>query len=632
MKKLISVLTLLMMALPLSAQTNSRSVGAINAETMRPSLTKEGIIDVESADLGTNGNFDLGLWFWYANDPLVIAERDDDSVRVNRLVSDRIGTSLTFAYSILDWMQLGVEVPLILWQDGETSNLNSIIPSNQVTNLTGFGLGDIRVLPKFRLLSAEKSGVNLAVQANLVFPSATTQDNYMGGENFWIEPAVLLSRRYDSGFRWAANVGANFRSSYQVANLDIGQNIDARFGVGKNFGETQDWGLDGSIRGSFQFYPDFFDDNVKYENAVEANVGVHKDFDEKWQGFAGAGAGLIAGPGTPDWRLFAGVRYSPRGCADSDKDGLCDADDKCPEDAEDRDEFEDEDGCPDTDNDGDAILDKDDKCPNEKEDVDGFEDEDGCPDVDNDQDGILDVEDKCPVVAGVKERDGCPVVDRDEDGILDTDDKCPDEKGVPARDGCPIPDKDGDGLEDAEDKCPEEAGPRMFGGCPDTDGDGFPDNQDKCPKEAEVINGVKDDDGCPDKGKTLVELKADKIDIRESVYFKTGKSAIQSRSFNLLNQVAAILKAHPEILKVRIEGHTDSRGKDSYNLRLSKSRAAAVMEYLISKGVAADHLVSEGYGETRPIADNKTKTGRQQNRRVDFFVAEQVPQEAKVVK
>lgn len=102
------------------------------------------------------------------------------------------------------------------------------------------------------------------------------------------------------------------------------------------------------------------------------------------------------------------IHHQVEPLADSDGDGIPDVQDRCPAEAEDKDGFEDEDGCPDPDNDKDGILDVDDKCPNEAEDADGFEDEDGCPDPDNDKDGIPDTSDKCPNEAGPASNDGCP--------------------------------------------------------------------------------------------------------------------------------------------------------------------------------------------------------------------------------
>ena len=294
------------------------------------------------------------------------------------------------------------------------------------------------------------------------------------------------------------------------------------------------------------------------------------------------------------------------GCPDpdNDKDGILDTADKCPDEAEDKDGFEDEDGCPDVDKDGDGIDDKDDQCINDPEDKDGFEDEDGCPDPDNDKDGVLDAADKCPIEAEDKDKfqddDGCPDLDNDEDGIPD------------ATDQCPMKAEDKDGFKD-EDGCPD----------PDNDEDGVLDADDKCPTEKEIINGVEDEDGCPDEGKTKVRITREGIEILEQVFFENGKAEIKSKSHSLLNQVALTLKSAPYVKKVEVQGHTDDRGRDEANMELSQKRAEAVRRYLIGQGVAANRLVAKGYGETQPIESNKSRRGRAANRRVAFVIQEQ---------
>ncbi len=329
------------------------------------------------------------------------------------------------------------------------------------------------------------------------------------------------------------------------------------------------------------------------------------------------------------------------GCPDddNDKDGVRDVDDRCPLEPEDVDGFEDENGCPDTDNDGDQILDTRDKCPNDPEDVDDFQDTDGCPDEDNDGDGFPDTEDACPMqpedLNGHKDDDGCPDAkdDRDGDGIKDKDDGCPtepeDKDGFEDEDGCPDLDNDQDGVPDAKDYCPlhpeDMDGFMDEDGCPeeDNDGDGILDAADPCPNEAETINGFEDDDGCPDEGAQLVRLTAEKIEIGEKVYFDSGSAKIQERSFNLLDQVAAVLKNHITVRKLRIEGHTDDRGAEQFNLSLSQRRAESVRDYLEDKGIEAERLEATGFGESRAIATNRTAKGREVNRRVEFLVAEQ---------
>jgi outer membrane protein OmpA-like peptidoglycan-associated protein len=246
---------------------------------------------------------------------------------------------------------------------------------------------------------------------------------------------------------------------------------------------------------------------------------------------------------------------------DRDGDGIPDNVDKCPDEPEDKDGFQDADGCPDPDNDQDGIPDKDDKCPNDPEDKDGFQDADGCPDPDNDGDGIADTIDKCPNEPedkdGFQDEDGCPDPDNDQDGILDKDDKCPNEFGVPP-------------------------------------------------------------DGCPKKY-TLVVVTEKKIELKQTVFFDTNKTTIKPVSFPLLNDVALAMKDNPKI-KVEVQGHTDSVGPDDFNLKLSQGRAESVRKYLIGKGVAPDRMDPKGYGENVPIADNRTAEGRSQNRRVEFVI------------
>jgi OmpA-OmpF porin, OOP family len=234
------------------------------------------------------------------------------------------------------------------------------------------------------------------------------------------------------------------------------------------------------------------------------------------------------------------------------------------------------------------------------------------PPADTDQDGIIDSLDKCPTVPGLAKYDGCPIPDTDKDGINDDEDKCPQVAGLARYQGCPIPDTDKDGINDEEDKCPSEAGPASNQGCPfvDTDGDGVPDPDDKCP----TVAGPRENQGCPEIKEEVVK----KVNYAaQNIYFATGKATLLSKSFKGLSDVAQILKDDAE-LKLAIDGHTDNVGADNSNQKLSENRAAAVKAYLVKKGVDASRLISTGYGETQPVADNKTAAGRQKNRRVEL--------------
>ncbi len=238
------------------------------------------------------------------------------------------------------------------------------------------------------------------------------------------------------------------------------------------------------------------------------------------------------------------------------------------------------------DTDGDGIPDDIDRCPLEPEDKDGFQDEDGCPDPDNDNDGIVDAMDACPNNPGPLENRGCPILDRDGDGVPDNEDKCPDVPGPKENFGCPETDRDGDGIVDRLDKCPD-------------------------------VPGVPPD-GCPKKY-TLVQVKKDRIEIKQQVKYQTAKFKVLKASFPLLKQVVQVLNDMPK-MRVRIEGHTDNVGGESFNLKLSQKRAEAVKAYLVAKGIAEDRLDSVGYGLTRPLASNRTEKGRAQNRRTEFHI------------
>jgi len=268
---------------------------------------------------------------------------------------------------------------------------------------------------------------------------------------------------------------------------------------------------------------------------------------------------------------------------DRDGDGVPDLDDLCPDEPGPAENH----GCPVAkDTDGDGIPDDIDRCPLDPEDKDGFQDEDGCPDPDNDGDGIVDRADACPNDPGPLENRGCPILDRDGDGVPDNEDKCPDQPGPKENGGCPDADRDGDGIVDRLDKCPDQFGPPP--------------------------------DGCP-KQYTLVEVKKEKIEIRQQVHFATAKFKVLPDSFPLLNQVAQVLRDFPK-MRVSIEGHTDNVGGESANMRLSQRRAEAVRDYLVSKGVSPSRLEAVGYGPTKPLASNKTAKGKAKNRRTEFRI------------
>lgn len=230
--------------------------------------------------------------------------------------------------------------------------------------------------------------------------------------------------------------------------------------------------------------------------------------------------------------------------------------------------------------------------------------------LDTDGDGIPDSEDECPDVPGLVEFNGCP--DTDGDGIPDHLDECPEEAGPIENNGCPWGDADGDGVPDNLDECPEVPGPAENNGCPwpDTDGDGIPDHLDKCPEQA----GPASNQGCPEiEEEVKVQLK----DISRSIQFELGKSTLKKESYEVLDQVVAILTEY-SAYNVQVEGHTDNTGSLELNEKLSAERAKVCADYLVSKGIDAERVSSEGFGPKNPVATNNTAAGRAENRRTEF--------------
>jgi outer membrane protein OmpA-like peptidoglycan-associated protein len=316
-----------------------------------------------------------------------------------------------------------------------------------------------------------------------------------------------------------------------------------------------------------------------------------------------------------------------KGCPDTDGDGIKDLEDSCPQEAG-LAEFQ---GCPDKD--GDKIPDKDDDCP----DLAGDAKFTGCPDSDNDNiidpkddcpetpgiaafngcpdtdgDGIKDDEDACPDVAGPLVNQGCP--DTDNDGIFDFLDGCPEKYGPKENKGCPWPDTDNDGLLDKDDDCPYIAGPIKNNGCPyqDTDNDGVLDKDDDCPNTA----GPSSNKGCPVIEKEIEEILKTAFNDLE---FENGKDIIKITSFASLDELAEVLKKKPT-WGLQLAGHTDNVGDDQKNLILSKKRAEAVKNYMITKGIDTLRLNTLYFGESMPIAPNDTPEGRQKNRRVEMKI------------
>lgn len=332
-----------------------------------------------------------------------------------------------------------------------------------------------------------------------------------------------------------------------------------------------------------------FSDRLGFEVANTLNMPLYDGWD-----------GVSQGDNDVYLQQSAGFIFKLRKPTDSDKDGVSDKKDDCPDTPTQA--SVDPNGCP-VDSDADSVPDYLDKCPG----VRGLTNLEGCPDKDNDN--VADVDDKCPDIAGVARFGGCP--DTDNDGVEDAKDKCPNQAGLDIFEGCP--DTDGDGIEDSKDRCPNTlAGIKVDEtGCPaDTDGDGVIDEIDRCP----TTPGNGTANGCPE---VREEVKKRLNFATRGIYFETGKATLKSNSYAMLNEIISIMEEYTDY-SLRIGGYTDSQGSEATNLSLSQARVDAVKSYLIRNSVSENRIEATGYGEANPIASNATATGRAQNRRVEL--------------
>jgi outer membrane protein OmpA-like peptidoglycan-associated protein len=601
----------LLFALP-HALAGDEQDPTLDIELFRPVPDAMGYEHTQSAATLGHLQIEGGFWFNYANDPLVLVYEgarvpptnapvvgdDGDGVVDQRFLGDvMVGIGLSRFFS------LTVDVPIVLRQDGYTIETFDNPQYSTPDPLILSGVSDLRVMPKVVFVDRDYLPLGIALAAPVTFPTGNG-GSFLGEEGFTVQPTLVLElsdgsiHTRDYHFRTAFNVGYRTRTPARLRDVAVGNALTYAIGLGIHPFKPVELVADfhGTWAGSM-----IAQRPAEITGGLKFLVGRYISFD------LGGGAGLIPGIGAPDYRVLGGFSLAPSfdpNARDRDKDGIVDAMDRCPKDPEDLDHFQDEDGCPEWDNDNDGLLDDEDRCPNEPEDDDNHLDGDGCPDPDNDKDGILDVADRCPdepeTLNGFEDEDGCP----DEE---------------------PSDDSDGDGYRDDVDRCPYD--PEDFDhfededGCPelDNDNDGIPDLRDGCPNDREVFNHFEDEDGCPDDTPRVV-VTEEAIEINDVIHFEFAKADIRPESFDLMDEIASVVLAHPELLKIRVEGHTDSVGDDISNLKLSQARAESVVRYLSQSGVEPDRLDPVGFGEMRPIDTNDTDDGRAHNRRVEFII------------
>ena len=607
----------LLAALVLPAVAGAQQPYDIDIQNFRPAMDARSFITVERAKALGTLEPSFGLILNYAVDPLVQQIRGADYNEEVALVEHHLAGDFIFAIGIANIVEIGARLPVNIVR-GDPDG-----PGDDV-ELAGDGLGDLAANLKVAFLDREAYPLGIAVVASAAFD--TGDDNTFAGHGQSgpiISGALVLDFDLGSRVGLALNAGARLRETRTLDGgitrspaedsndppatftredpIVVGNELTYGLGLGVDL-------ISDRLELIFETYGAApLISEAERATPLETLLALRVFLVGTSFFTVGATRGWLAAIGDPKVRLFAGIMFEPT-VGDRDGDGIPDDVDQCPDDPEDKDGFEDRDGCPDPDNDQDGIPDIIDQCPDLAEDKNGFEDDDGCPDAtrDRDGDGIIDHLDRCPDDPedkdGFQDEDGCPDPDNDQDGLLDGEDNCPNEP------------EDLDGFED-EDGCPD----------PDNDQDGIFDLDDDCPNEPENFDGIEDEDGCPEKERKVV-IVGGKLEILEKVYFETNKDVIKPESYAILYEVAETLRNNPQIQVVEVQGHTDSRGAADYNLDLSVRRAAAVRRFLINEGgIDGNRLESQGYGETQPVDEAENAAAWAKNRRVEFIIKKELP-------
>lgn len=431
----------------------------------------------------------LGLFLHHADDPVVL---DSDAGIIARPLERALTLDLIGSLGLFDVAELAVGLPVhVVYTGDETVVGGNILAASE-------GIGDLRLVPKFRLLRGRALGLGLAVPIRV----PTGNDVALrGAGDVTVEPQLLMSWWPGGRLSLGASVGYRVHTSQEGREgpggdeLTFGGNLRYRLPAASNrIVLTAE--LVGGLTTSEQA-PAF------REVPLEALLGAVVEATPHWHLYFGGDLGVIDGVGTPDFRLIFGIRYTSVSLSDRDSDG---------------------------------VVDERDSAPDRAEDDDGYEDDDGAPEAGNEGDS-------------------------DGDGIVDDDDECP--------------------------NAPEDP-------------------------------GAGDRDGCPERGRA--EYRGGRIRLLGKIRFKTDSAELLPSSDPILDDVARAMKRHPEIRKVRVEGHSDNVGDRAYNRKLSHERARSVRQALIKRGVSPRRLEAAGYGETRPIATNRTERGRAKNRRVQFEI------------
>lgn len=630
------------------------AVLALSAVLSVPALAQDGGLDGHGFTLAAQdgdirdpltlqrpGRMHAGGWylhalFEYNEGTLRQPVRGSDPDPVERVYLDSMaGLNVVGGVSVHKMLRLDLRVPGFITSRGHAS-------TNPTSSRIGSGFGTMRAAIMFAPLQpGEDGGFGLGVVPWLDLPTATHPKN-MGYAN--LAGGGKLAATYEtSALTFSGNVGYQARPKVEgYENLTGGARLLTGLGVGYAITERLGVNAEAYFDPSLEPKPEVAEGETAppalAESPAEVLLSVKGNTEVGLNWTVGGAVGVTEGAGAARFRLFVGAGFGRYGnrvkvIGDRDEDGIADNVDDCPGKPETVNAYKDQDGCPDelgsvalTATDGGASV------PGLPLVVSGS----GGEYTATSAAGPVTVEDVVPGSYTLRSADAnyqgsteISVAEGANTASLSVVATAPGTLSITAKDadGKPVPGAtatatrpgdEGSGTdvalaEDGTGSVDLPPGPYAIFAQADGYGIARADTTvvSKTPGEVALV-----------LTKAKTEMKAERIDILEKVYFQQGSAVLQSRSNGLLDEVSNVLLRNPDLLVIEVAGHTSAEGSLELNNRLSNERAEAVRNYLIAKGVAGDRLVAEGYGPSQPLVKETSEAKRAKNRRVEFVIKE----------